>query len=133
MRFTRAGAWETTSGGVCGKTVDCGNSSIVGPKMSCSAGWRKGATQWMPNRTSAHGILSNVSTTGADASEDGRLFAELTDKFRTGALAAAASPEPLEPLLPDDVLALPASGTPEHARASARGEAALRAGHVAAL
>jgi UTP--glucose-1-phosphate uridylyltransferase len=87
----------------------------------------------MPNRTSAHGILSNVSTTGADASEDGRLFAELTDKFRTGALAAAASPEPLEPLLPDDVLALPASGTPEHARASARGEAALRAGHVAAL
>jgi UTP--glucose-1-phosphate uridylyltransferase len=87
----------------------------------------------MPNRTSAHGILSNVSTTDADASEDGRLFAELTEKFRAGALAAAPNSEPFEPLLPDDVVALPAPGTPEHARASARGEEALRAGQVAAL
>jgi UTP--glucose-1-phosphate uridylyltransferase len=71
--------------------------------------------------------------TSADTSEDGQLLAELTEKFRAGALTAAPTPEPFEPLLPDDVIALPAPGTAEHGRASARGKAALRAGHVAAL
>jgi UTP--glucose-1-phosphate uridylyltransferase len=73
-----------------------------------------------------------VSMTEVDAG-DRRLFEELCEKFRAGELVAAPSPEPFEPLLPDDVPLLPARGTPEHARASELGESALRLGQVAAL
>jgi UTP--glucose-1-phosphate uridylyltransferase len=64
---------------------------------------------------------------------DRQLFEELSQKFRAGELAAAPSPEPFEPLQPDDILQLPPPGTPGHGQASALGEAALRAGQVAAL
>jgi UTP--glucose-1-phosphate uridylyltransferase len=73
-----------------------------------------------------------VSMTEVDAGDRG-LFEELSQRFRAGELAAGPSPEPFEPLLPDDVLLLPGPGTPGHARASALGENALRAGQVAAL
>jgi UTP--glucose-1-phosphate uridylyltransferase len=73
-----------------------------------------------------------VSTTEVDGS-DRRLFEELTRRFRAGELATVASPEPFEPLHRDDILALPAPGSPEHARASTLGESALRSGQVAAL
>jgi UTP--glucose-1-phosphate uridylyltransferase len=82
---------------------------------------------------SGRGILhEDVSMTEADAG-DRQLLLELCQRFRAGELAATPSPEPFEPLLPDDILPLPTPGTPAHGRASALGEAALRSGHVAAL
>ena len=65
--------------------------------------------------------------------DDRQLFQELSQRFRAGELTAAPSPEPIEPLLADDILQLPVAGTPAHGRALALGEASFRAGQVAAL
>jgi UTP--glucose-1-phosphate uridylyltransferase len=71
--------------------------------------------------------------TDANASVEQTLFDELTRQFRAGALAAAPSAEPFEPLLPGDVTELPVPGTKAHRQASEAGESALRAGQLAAL
>jgi UTP--glucose-1-phosphate uridylyltransferase len=71
--------------------------------------------------------------TDADSSDERLLFEALTRKFRAGELSAAPSAEPFEPLRPGDIIALPAPGTEEYARAVERGERALREGQVAAL
>jgi len=65
--------------------------------------------------------------------DDSALFERLVQRFRAGELTAARPAEPVEPLREGDLVPLPAPGTAAHARASARGEAALRAGEVAAL
>jgi UTP--glucose-1-phosphate uridylyltransferase len=70
---------------------------------------------------------------GADSSDERLLLEALTRKFRAGELAAAPSAEHFEPLVPGDIVALPAAGTEEYAQASQRGERALREGQIAAL
>jgi UTP--glucose-1-phosphate uridylyltransferase len=71
--------------------------------------------------------------TDADSQDERLLLEELTQRFRAGELLATATAEAFEPLLPGDVVDLPARGTEAHARATEAGERALRAGEFAAL
>jgi UTP--glucose-1-phosphate uridylyltransferase len=68
-----------------------------------------------------------------DTEEERQLFETLTQRFRNGELAASPTAVAFEPLQEGDIVPLPAPGTARHARASARGEAALGAGQVASL
>ncbi|MGO9830961.1 MAG: UTP--glucose-1-phosphate uridylyltransferase [Myxococcaceae bacterium] len=68
-----------------------------------------------------------------DSLDDQRLFDELVRRYCAGEFSAPPRTEPFEPLQPGDILEVPLPGTPEHARAREAGEAALRAGQVAAL
>jgi len=65
--------------------------------------------------------------------DDAALFERLVQRFRAGELTAAPPPQAFEPPGEEDIVPLPAPGTAAHARAAARGEAALRAGEIAAL
>ena len=65
--------------------------------------------------------------------EDAALFERLAQRFRAGELSAAPPPQALEPAREGDIVPLPAPGTEAHARAVARGQAALRDGEIAAL
>jgi UTP--glucose-1-phosphate uridylyltransferase len=67
------------------------------------------------------------------SAEEQRLFDALTARFRNGELTAAPAMAAFEPLQDGDVVALPAPGTEAHARATERGEAALRKGEIASL
>ncbi len=68
-----------------------------------------------------------------DSPEDRRLFEELVRRYRAGEFSASPGAEPFESLRPGDIQPLPVPGTAEHARVSRAGEAAMRAGQVAAL
>ena len=65
--------------------------------------------------------------------DDAALFERLVQRFCAGELTAAPPPQAFEPPGEEDIVPLPAPGTAAHARAAARGEAALRAGEIAAL
>jgi UTP--glucose-1-phosphate uridylyltransferase len=65
--------------------------------------------------------------------EDAALFERLVQRFRAGELSAAPPAQAFEPAREEDIVPLPAPGTEAHARAVARGEAALRGGEIAAL
>lgn len=65
---------------------------------------------------------------------DAAAFRDLLARYQRGELSESAPlTQTPEPLREGDILPLPAPGTPEHADCLARGEAALRAGEVAAL
>ena len=63
-------------------------------------------------------------------SYDAPRFERLIERLRKGELAAAQPEGPFQPPGPGDVMPLPATGTPDHARCMKLGEDALRRGEL---